>query len=329
MKKEKFGVMIYPATPKYNVGDYVQSLAARQFLPQVDRFVKREELSSYDGENINMIMNGWYIHDTSAWPPSPQINPLFVSFHINSHAIDGILTDEGIAYLRKHEPIGCRDYHTERLLKEKNIKAYYSGCLTTTLDIDFKSTVKTDKIYFADPLFQLPNWEKMNYSKKAFVKGVLKGEFLKFSTRDNFLKSIFSDSLLKKAEWIPHKLSGAHSEVRRFTEAENVLKKYAEAKFVVTSRIHCALPCLAMGTPVIFLNFGFDQKMDLCRFEGITNLFNTINLDPSGNIESNFQLPHGKIDENFEFENPEMYAQFATQLKESATAFITSLHDPN
>ena len=325
MKKEKFGVMIYPATPKYNVGDYVQSLAARQYLPSVDTFVEREKLSAYEGDPVNMIMNGWYIHDTSAWPPSPKINPLFVSFHINSHAVDGILTDEGVSYLKKHQPIGCRDFHTERLLLEKGVDAYYSGCLTTTLDIDFKSTVKTDKIYFADPLFQLPNWEKMNYSKKAFVKGILKGEFLKFSTRDNILKSLFSENLLNKAEWIPHKLSGSHSEERRFKEAEDVLKKYASAKFVVTSRIHCALPCLAVGTPVIFLNFGFDQKMDLCRFEGITNLFNTINLDSPGIIEANLHLPTGKIEENFKFENPDRYVEFASKLKEKAAAFVSSV----
>ncbi|WP_264821067.1 polysaccharide pyruvyl transferase family protein [Acinetobacter schindleri] len=37
-----------------------------------------------------------------------------------------------------------------------------------------------------------------------------------------------------------------------------MLEKYSTAKLVITSRIHCALPCLAMGTPVIYIN-GFDN----------------------------------------------------------------------
>ncbi|MHB9292886.1 hypothetical protein Holit_01999 [Hollandina sp. SP2] len=44
-----------------------------------------------------------------------------------------MLSPAGIKYLKKHEPIGCRDYGTVKLLGKYGINAYFSGCLTLTL----------------------------------------------------------------------------------------------------------------------------------------------------------------------------------------------------
>jgi len=47
--------------------------------------------------------------------------------------------------------------------------------------------------------------------------------------------------------------------------AQKRLDEYAQAKLVITSRIHCALPCLAFGTPVIFIH----QNLADPRFSGL------------------------------------------------------------
>ena len=64
-------------------------------------------------------------------------------------------------------------------------------------------------------------------------------------------------------------------------EAKALLDRYKKAKVDFTSLIHCALPCIAMGTPVVFIDAGFNNnnaKRD--RFGGILNLFtNHINID--------------------------------------------------
>ena len=39
-----------------------------------------------------------------------------------------------------------------------------------------------------------------------------------------------------------------------FKHAESLLEKYCEASLVVTTKIHCALPCLAMGVTVILIH---------------------------------------------------------------------------
>ena len=105
--------------------------------------------------------------------------------------------------------------------------------------------------------------------------------------------------------------------------AENLLNKYARAKLVITSRIHCALPCLALGTPVIFIN-GFDSFVDSCRFDGILELFNRIDVDSkTGNFSANFDLP-GKINDQTTVKNFEKHHDLANPLKQQCNDFINS-----
>ena len=42
--------------------------------------------------------------------------------------------------------------------------------------------------------------------------------------------------------------------IERMKDVENILKKYQEAKLVITTRLHVALPCVALGTPVVVLH---------------------------------------------------------------------------
>lgn len=323
MKKEHFGLMIYVQEKDYNVGDYIQSLAAEQYLPQVDEYINREGLSSYSGRVVKMIMNGWYMQHPENFPPNKDIIPLYVSFHLNSHIKDRFFTEQTIEHLKKNGPIGCRDFHTKRVLEEKGIPCYYSGCLTTTLDKKYFSNEKTDDIYFADPLFNMVEFTEVFNSPKKVLKKVLKRDFKSFGNKDNVLKKLFSKEIIKKQIFINHKYSETHSEEKRFALAKEILHKYATAKLVVTSRIHAALPCLALGTPVIFLNYGSFDATDLCRFEGIVDLFNTINIGTDGKIQANFKLPpSGVFTEDFSIKNPTRYLDLANQLKETCLKFI-------
>lgn len=326
MKNQKYALMTYSKQSGYNLGDYIQSLAAKQYLPHVDHYISRDHLSEYNREKVKMIMNGWYMGNPANWPPSKLIDPLFVSMHINESAKETMLQDAGVNYFKLLErPIGCRDMFTTRILQEKGINAHYSGCLTTTLDLKYKSDYKTDNIYIVDPFYYNPSWEAILSSKRNFIKGIMDGEFLKVGLKNKLLESVFTKELLKSSQYIKHWFDKeVHDEDKRFELAEQVLRKYAEAKLVITSRIHCALPCLALGTPVIFLNYGLDFDVSSCRLEGILELFNVINIDDKGNKEANFNLPDGKIDGNLTISNPDRYKKLADALKEKCKAFIRS-----
>jgi hypothetical protein len=321
-----YGLLTYVENKKnFNVGDNVQSLAAKQYLPQVDQYLNRETLADYKGEKIKLIMNGWFTHNIHNWVPSEDIIPLFVSFHINNTAAPHMLSEKGIAYLKKHEPIGCRDQFSVDTLKAKGIEAYFTGCLTLTLD-NYKvdDSQRNDEIYIVDPLYSYPTFDKVTYDYKRFLRSIQNGNLFKIGKKQKHIKNFIDSDLLNKAIYINQEpQANKFTMEQKFEMAEAILKKYAKAKLVITSRIHCALPCLAMGTPVIFVN-GFDSFVDSCRFDGILDLFNRIDVNTkTGEYTSNFSL-EGKITANTIVKNLEKHHALAEPLKEKCKAFIDS-----
>lgn len=287
---------------KINIGDYVQALAAKQFFASTDIMLEREtDLKIYKREPVKMIMNGWYMNHPENWPPSDKINPLFVALHINVCGLPRFLSEESVAYLKKYEPIGCRDTNSVHLLESKGVKAYFSGCLTLTLGHTYKSTNRGNKIYIVEPFITqagLVEYHKIE-SLKTFIYLLThyltvslvtkkKGEsgFKSLFYNAFYLKSyskVFELKILRDAEYINqynmeiNKQYPSQNEKLRY--AEELVQKYAEAKCVITSRIHCALPCLGLGTPVIFIEKSDDDECSKSRFGGLIDLLNVLTWD--------------------------------------------------
>lgn len=320
----KYGLLKYDENKRFfNVGDNIQSLAAKQFLPKVDILLNREKLADYKGEKVKLIMNGWFTHNIHNWMPSEDILPIFVSFHMNNTAAPAMLSDKGIAYLKKHEPIGCRDQFTADTLNAKGIKAYFTGCLTLTLDsYKVDDSQRDDNVYIVDPLYSYPRPEKIFYNAKATIKNIINGTAFQLNKKYKHLRKFIDAQLLESAIFINQEPpSNTYTHEEKFEMAEDLLRKYAKAKLVITSRIHCALPCLAMGTPVIFVN-GFDSFVDSCRFDGILELFNRIDIDSNtGIFTSNFGLK-GKIDKSTNVKNLEKHHDLANALKKKVKTRI-------
>ena len=320
----KYGLLSYTENEQFfNVGDNIQSLAAKQFLPKVDEYVNREKLEEYSGDPLKMILNGWFTHNIHHWVPSDKIDPLFVSFHMNNTAAPFMLSEKGIAYLKKHQPIGCRDQFTVDTLMEKGIEAYFTGCLTLTLDTyKVDDSLRGEDIYIVDPLYGYTTNKKVVRNYKTLIRSVLSGKIFELGKRKKHLDTIIDSSLLESAIYVNQEPPARkYTDVEKFEMAEDLLRKYAKAKLVITSRIHCALPCLAMGTPVIFIN-GFETFVDACRFEGIVDLFNRIDINTkTGAWTANFDLD-GKITANTKVKNLEKHHTIANALKEKCRAFI-------
>lgn len=85
-----------------------------------------------------MIAFGWQMHPIYDirfdFPYHRNIRPLFLSVHINRL---GMLSEEGLDYLRRFGPVGCRDWPTVYLLLSAGVDAFFTGCLTTTVDAVF------------------------------------------------------------------------------------------------------------------------------------------------------------------------------------------------
>lgn len=314
-----YGLLTYLASPEYNAGDYIQSLAAAQFLPRIDKYINREKLSEYKGPALKLIMNGWFMHRSTNWPPSALIDPLIISFHLNSQAKEGMLGNKGVEWFRQHGPVGCRDEYTQEMLHGAGVETYYSGCLTAALENKF--AYRTGDIYFADVLFRVPGWSTSARTPREFLKAILSGDVVNVKQRTRIMNELFDEELLGNAKTISHYHPARHIESERFAVAENLLKKYATAKMVVTSRLHCALPCLAFGTPVIFVHYGFRHEFDTCRLKGITDLFNTIYIDDEEQVSANFSI-NGKISEDYAIANPEKFRHTVPMLKETCKNFV-------
>jgi hypothetical protein len=165
------GLMKYSQSS--NLGDATQSLAAlycwwdalgrpeNNFWSALQKVVTESKLAGYtivwlDRDRMSesaaylppnitrvvTICNGWWMHymrgrePFTDFPLPSFVVPLFTSVHINTRLI---LTDKTIKYFKEHEPIGCRDYYTSSLLNSVGVKSYFSGCLTTCIDLSIMS----------------------------------------------------------------------------------------------------------------------------------------------------------------------------------------------
>lgn len=253
----KYGLMSYDYTT--NLGNEIQSIAARQFLPKVDYFIEHEKLNLFRSpEKVKMIMNAWYLDCLKSWPPSDSIDPLLISMHFTTSFNDTrkvISSKESRDFFSRYGPVGCRDYVTLNMLEEFDIDAYYSGCLTLTLN---GANKKDDYKYIVVNCLN---------SKEVI-------EFLKTKT-DLPIYDIYQETLhtleRKYLDEMPtsYTLTSFYDHNEKFFIAENILKLYENAHCVITDRVHCAFPCLAFKTPVLFFNSAVFAPE---RFKGIGEL---------------------------------------------------------
>src|SRR5699024_6747334 len=310
------GLMVYKAKGRYkNIGDYIQSLAAERFIRGSVKYVDREQLHAYSGGKIKLIMNGWFMHFPENWPPAPNIEPLFISFHINPEKAKELLRAKGVDYLKQWEPIGCRDTSTVQLLKEKGIKGYYSGCLTLTLKKPIQQPASKNKFYFVDQAYEAPTdiislfrygvTLALNFKVIKQLSKRLSSQFknnpskirrwLRTAAFYKTYSTRFEDEVLLQAEYISHMVSESqfNSEEEKFDYARNLLSKYGHAQLVVTSRIHAALPALGMNTPVILVLSDYFQNKNSKkgRFEGLRNFFHILEYSNFGlKAQNGFEL---------------------------------------
>lgn len=325
-----------------NIGDYIQALASAQFITYRDGWVERELLNVYNGAPCKIIMNAWYMHNPEQWPPSSLIDPLFVAMHINSMVSERFLQDDSIAYLRGYEPIGCRDEYTVENLRKKGIKAYFSGCMTLTLGYKYKASKCSGKTYIVDPFFRIRersfSWRlkaifaflrnpimTLKIRKKRNIQYPLSiGQILDAAWFVKQYLEVFSREFLLDSEFISHEGPEFKLETDNNDEllrrAEELVRKYAEASLVVTSRIHCALPCTALEVPVIYIEDKNLPENSRCRLGGLRELFNIILLDETKLIPQ-FAIS-GKISKSNHPAIKLDYRPIADQLIERCKAFF-------
>lgn len=290
----RYGLLTYSTT---NLGDDIQSIAAQQFLPRVDIHVDRDMLDEYhDTIPTAVICNGWWTHRSTTWPPPPSIKPLLISMHICDapDVIKQFTSPELRAFYEQHGPVGCRDTRTLEILQDAGVPSYFSGCLTLTLP-RYNGT-REGPVVFVDAFGDKDLAHTSSYIRNMWWKTIP--------------VQVRSD-----AHFVTHHLSSPCSVEHRFERARTLLGLYRTARLVVTSRIHCALPCLAMGTPVVMIT----PDAGLSRLAGLSDLLNirTRSEAISGRWNINWFSPPTPVDTE----------SLRSQLTASCSSFISSIDE--
>jgi len=218
-----------------------------------------------DGRRVQVFLNAWWGTKTMVWPPPHWVEPITLSMHIQPRPeITSIFqeisptttttkpsiftriwrkifgnnkstsssttsfstnTNNPASYLKEQSPIGARDTKTLQFLRENGVPAFFSACLTMTLSLP--TVVKRDG-----------------------------GVLIVDVDVETQLRGVVPDEVLDGSTFLTQKLLGddADDNVLRFVLAFERLLLYSRARLVITNRLHVAMPCVALGTPVIFVH---------------------------------------------------------------------------
>ncbi len=231
-----YGLTWRPATD--NLGDDLVALAALQRLPRVDYVLDADTLDAplpalQDEDRLVLLTPGLFLRASAHWPPEKHIAPVCIGVHISEEDAWGLpfstMNGTGLDCLLTAAPIAARDVRTADRLASLNIPHTLTGCLTLALEHP-----------------QLPR------------KGILccdVPEEVVCALRD----------FAPDVQTVTHGLVNPSPDFEaRMAEAKALLARYASAEMVFTRRLHCAMACLAVGTPVLLLYH--PEYEDVSRF---------------------------------------------------------------
>ena len=257
-----------------NLGDHIQILAMERLLNLNDLdatiYIDRDKglLSANPSKSdakIFIVLNGWFKRSNrpEQWPPNEKLIPLFIGFHMRLPKCPDLISEKSIAYYKKHGPIGCRDPYTLDLLISKGVDCYLSNCLTLTFPKRDLDATRQNKIIV--------------------------------SSRDTTIMGILPNELKEKATYINHYTNTSDFN-KNLISAKELLDFYrTNAKLVITTFLHAALPCLAMGIPVVvfYPNSFIDiNQSDKERFSGLASLIKIYSFSEIEIVNWNPEVPN-------------------------------------
>lgn len=273
-----YGVLKYSSQ---NIGDEIQSIAAMRFLPRIDYYLHRECLDQFHvndvqkGKKVKLIMNAWWMWCPEHFPPSADIDPLLISMHLREKLHNEFARPEVLDYFRKYGPVGCRDMSTKRYLDAQGVPAYFSGCLTLTLQ--------------GNPEFR---------AKKGgnYILCVNLPEHIEKEIRSRTDRPVYN---------VDRMLSVSFTAVDRMELAKCMLSLYHNAHCVVSSRLHATLPSISLGTPACLIKLNRESRNG--RFDGMDGIFKEV-------TEDEFLANKRSYDFDNPPKNPDRYLQIRDNL---------------
>lgn len=247
-----------------NYGDNLQSIAVRHLLEKFGvtdgeiGHIVRDDMGMKDHNRVP----GIFIPATGglSWNSYPDYRDVPINDHNLSILYFGVRIPEGsfdvlrhcgrfIESLKKYEPIGCRDTCTRDFLRSLGIQSYFSKCVTLAFDKRPDSTVGNN-IYLVD--------DNDGEDLRGFIPSNIQETLIQLP------------AILDAPKPAPMTECDCFQVNREAAERLDLFRK--DAKLVISSRIHVAIPCAALGIPVIFV----DRTPDYSRTSIARHLLPTV-----------------------------------------------------
>ena len=243
-----FGMFVYSSAERSpsvsDLDDEIQDFAGLYFLPYLDTFMDRDDMGNSISDNrVTAFFNGWGTTTASRenWQPPPSnVDPVTLSVHLQEGMKEKWI--EQAAYLKKHSPVGCIDSSTLDFLQKHNVPAFFSGLMLLT---------------------KSPNKQKMH--RHGVHIADVSNDLLKLLPKD-IQRSVLRGRSPTTARSRDH--------LERFRGIYQLVENLQSAKLVITQCLHCALACVAMETPVIFVHASGATS----PAAEMTSLFHTLDL---------------------------------------------------
>lgn len=180
------------------------------------------ETDGYSGEYVVVPVNAAVVPDGMCYNMLHFLDRI-IPVYLGLALMNLNVSEEQLDYLKRFEPIGCRDERTMCFLREKGISAYLFGCIVATYP-------KTD----------IPLGQRKTVFFVDVPKSIVSHIPAEIRSKITFFDHEFNETL---ETW------GTDSGKSR---AWDTIQKYkTEARLIVTSRFHAAVLGLALGIPTI------------------------------------------------------------------------------
>lgn len=205
------------AARRHNIDDGIQSLVSVQHSDGILATVERDRAVVASGGTL--WMNGRWDTLPSA-PPPRAVSALPVGMYLSRQAASTLRAAWLDWFRRQEGGVGMRDTTSLEGARAAGVgNAYFSGCPTSI---------------------------RRPTRARAPNGTVLVVDVNRVDTH------LIPPSILRRARFATQDVQDCEGDVIR--SAADRLVELAEASLVVTTRLHVAIPCLAIGTPVVFID---------------------------------------------------------------------------
>lgn len=249
-----------------NIGDHIQIIGGKTLLgrlgltitgPVIDRDHEIASAPMLDevGGNVGVLLNGWFKTNPAEWPPHPKLRPIYLGFHVRLFQAPTLTSAEAISHYRQYAPVGCRDRYTLSLLQSLGVEAFLSHCLSLTFARRFANPKQHTDVFVV--------------------------------SRDDRILSILPECI-GPTRFISH-YTGSGDFEANMRQATELLALYkSRAKLIITTMLHCALPAIAMGIPVVvFFPFNAEDKhrSDRQRFSSLEEMIRIFHVEDVADVD--------------------------------------------